>query len=149
MQLTVGTSRRCGDIGIRIWNSTRGSIVTPKRCTCAAEVCSGLLVIASRTGSMPGAWLVWWWYKTRGYILSCALQDIIDVISRTGLVGVLDRKTRLLAASKKVLILVVVIAVRFTVAIVVSVSVTSTRRLQVLDCPHASLSRLSAGGSWL
>ena len=77
---------------------------------------------------------------SRLYSLSCPLEDVVDVVARIRLVGVLHRKPRLLPSCKEVLVLVVLVVIR--VVIIVSVSVSATARLQVLERPqtrHAAL----------
>src|SRR5690242_3161593 len=87
------------------------------------------------------------WYRnsdvTLLYSLSCPLQDVVDVVARVRLVGVLHRKPRLLSSCKEVLVLVVLVVVT-RVIVIVSVSVSATARLQVLERPqtrHAALLR--------
>src|SRR5690242_4572384 len=84
-------------------------------------------------------------------LLSRPLEDVVDVIARVRLVGVLHSKPRLLSSSKEVLVLVVLIVV-IVVVIVMSVSMSSSSatRRQVLERPQprntSLLRRLSLCG---
>ena len=88
---------------------------------------------------------------SRLYSLSCPLEDVVDVVARIRLVGVLHRKPRLLPSCKEVLVLVVGVVI--IVVVIVGVSVSATARcLQVpqrASTCHTSLCRLSTSSSRL
>lgn len=78
-------------------------------------------------------------------LLSRSLEDVVDVIARIRLVGVLHSEPRLLSSGKEVLVLVVLIVVVVIVIVMsVSMSSSSATRRQVLERPqprNASLLR--------
>lgn len=128
VQLAVGARRRGGDVGAGVWNSTRGSIVAAERSTCAAEVRAGwLLIVTPRPGSVSASVSLSGAVTCSTNLLSRPLEDVVDLVPRIRLVGVLDREARLLPTGKEVLVLIVVVIIIVVIIIVsVSVSVSAT-----------------------
>jgi hypothetical protein len=127
VKLTMCAWGRCGDVGGGIWDGTRRSIVATKRSTCTAEVraSSWLLFVTTWSGSIPISISLCGAEKYLIHVLSCSLQDVVDLVARVRLVGILNGKTRLLTTGKEVLVLVVFLVI-VVLVVVVSVSMSAT-----------------------
>jgi hypothetical protein len=118
---------RCGDVGGGIWDGTRRSIVATEGSTSTTEVraSSFLLIFTTRSGSIPISVSFGGAEKHSIDLLSCSLQDVVDLVARVRLVGILNGKTRLLTTGKEVLVLVVFLVI-VVLVVVVGVSMSAT-----------------------
>jgi hypothetical protein len=125
VKLAVGARLRCLLAGVGVGDVSRGSVVAAECIAAAGEARGRLLIVAAWSRSVSLA-LVSTMLSLGPdlYSLPRPLQDVVDVVPRVCLVGVLHSEPRLLSSSEEVLVLVVLV-VLIGVIVVVGMSVSA------------------------
>lgn len=124
MKLAVSARLRCRLAGVGVRDMSRGSVVAAECVAATCEARGRSLVVAAWPRSVSLAPVST--TLSLGpvlYSLPRPLQDVVDVVPRVCLIGVLHSEPRLLSSSEEVLVLIALILVR--VIVIVSVSVTA------------------------